>query len=154
MIQRIQSVYLLITSLLTGNLFFSSMGKIANEEGMFELKFLGLTRITESQPSEVVFSTWPLMLLIALTTLVSLVSIFLYKNRFTQIRICGLNIVLLAGLTGLSLYTLHSLASSIEGSLSYTFAIFLPLIGIVLTILAIRAIGRDEALIRSVDRLR
>ena len=84
----------------------------------------------------------------------SVLTIFLFKKRFLQIRICGLNIGLLAGLTGLILYTLHSLGKNIEGTLNYSISMFLPILGIILTILAIRAIGRDEALIKSVDRLR
>ena len=154
MIQRIQSLYLLITALLTGSLFFTPMGYISGEQGIYALKFMGLTDITNPEQPNIVFSTWPLTVLIVLTTVMSLLAIFLFKNRLLQIRVCGINIGLLAGLSGLILYTAHTMASNIEGTLTYSIPMFLPLLGIILTILAIRAIGRDEALIRSVDRLR
>ena len=154
MIQRIQSIYLLITTLLTGNLMFSTMGTISSEQGIFALKFLGLIDITNPQQPTIVFSFFPLMVLIVVTTLMSVLTIFLFKKRFFFFFLCGLNIGLLAGLTGLILYTLHSLGKNIEGTLNYSISMFLPILGIILTILAIRAIGRDEALIKSVDRLR
>ena len=154
MIQRIQSVYLLITALLTGNLIFSTMGTISGEQGIFALKFMGLTDITNPENPNIVVSTWPLTVLIILTTVLSLLAIFLYKNRILQIRVCGINIGLLAGLTGLILYTAHTLANTVEGTLTHSISMFLPLLGLILTLLAIRSIGRDEALIRSVDRLR
>ncbi len=154
MIQRIQSVYLLITAILTGNLMFLSMGNIAGKDGIFALKFLGLCDITNPAQATVVFPTWPLAILIVLTTALSLISIFMYKKRLLQLRVCSINTVLLAGLTGLILYTAHSMTNAINGTLSYTLPAFLPLLGIVLTILAIKAIGRDEMLIKSVDRIR
>lgn len=154
MIQRIQSVYLLVTALLTGNLFFTSMGTLSGEQGIFVLKFLGLTDVTNTGQAEIVFTTWPLTVLVVLTTLMSLMAIFLFNNRLLQIRVCGINIGLLAGLSGLILYTAHTMASNLQCTLTYNLPMFLPLPGILLTILAIRAIGRDEALVRSVDRLR
>lgn len=54
MIQRIQSIYLLITTLLTGNLMFSTMGTISSEQGIFALKFLGLIDITNPQQPTIV----------------------------------------------------------------------------------------------------
>ena len=41
-----------------------------------------------------------------------------------------------------------------EGDFVYKLPIVFPVINIILTYLAIRAIGRDEALVRSLDRLR
>lgn len=154
MIQRIQSLYLLIAAIITANLTYVSMGNISGKDGVFALKFLGLYDITNPENIQVIVSTWPLSALIVLTTLLSLITIFLFKNRMLQVRICGINTVLQAGLTGLILYTAHTMASNIGGTLTYTLPAFLPLLGVILTILAIRAIGKDEILVRSIDRLR
>lgn len=154
MIQRIQTVYLLISALMTGNLLVIPMAKAASNNGIFSLGINGITDITAAENGERLFSTWPITALIVLSTLFSLITIFFYKKRILQIRMCSINAVLMAGLTGMILYTAHSLGKHVEGVVSYSFAAFMPLIGVILTILAIRAIGKDEALIRSVNRLR
>jgi hypothetical protein len=41
-----------------------------------------------------------------------------------------------------------------DAQVSYKVSIFFPLIAVILDYLAIRAIGKDEALIRSIDRIR
>ena len=42
----------------------------------------------------------------------------------------------------------------IQGSFQPNWTIVLPIVNVILTYLAIRAIGSDEALVRSLDRLR
>ena len=44
--------------------------------------------------------------------------------------------------------------NNIEGTFSYNWPIILPLISIILTYLAVRAIGKDEAMVQSYYRLR
>lgn len=154
MIQRIQTVFLLLAAACTGSLFFISMGKLANEQGIFSLQFAGLTDLTRPDASEVIQNTWPLSVLIVLTTATTASAIFLYTRRVLQMRLCGINMGLMAGLSGLIWYTNRMLVQSVGGDLNQGIAVFLPLAAMVFTALAIRSIGRDEALIRSMDRLR
>jgi hypothetical protein len=59
---------------------------------------------------------------------------------------------LLLGLLGVLFYFLH--AGFQEVDVAYKFPMTFPLIAAVFDYLAIRAIGKDEALVRSLDRIR
>ena len=83
----------------------------------------------------------------------SLISMFLFKNRKSQFMLGRLNIILNFFLLGLFVY--QSLNVSGETNVSEKgIGIFLPIISIVLLVLANKAIKKDEDLVKSVDRLR
>ena len=76
-----------------------------------------------------------------------------------QIRLCVSAIVLLVGsaaFIGLYCYRLCDLLASLEGDKVFTlgFASLMPVVAIIPVVLAIRGIARDEALVRSLDRIR
>lgn len=58
------------------------------------------------------------------------------------------------GYIGLNYYYIKSFANQLNSVISYQIIVVFPLISAILTYLAIRAIGKDEALIRSLDRIR
>jgi hypothetical protein len=108
---------------------------IENEEGMYLL-------------------TYPPMILLIIIVLVSFISIFLYKKRIFQMRINFINIMLMLGYLGLNYYYIHNFSTQLDGIVSYHVTAIFPIISAIITYLAIRAIGKDEALIRSMDRIR
>ena len=67
-------------------------------------------------------------------------------------RVLGFTIILLIGLFGLFFYFAY--AGFDGATTSFKIPVSFPLIAAILDYLAIRNIGKDEALIRSVDRLR
>ncbi len=105
---------------------------------------------------------FPILTILAAALVVILaVALFSYKNRPRQIKLCAtaffLNIILL----GLLFLGPDIMASHIEPTLkeanrlvSYRWLCFLPFGSLILTNLASRAIKKDEALVRSADRLR
>jgi hypothetical protein len=58
------------------------------------------------------------------------------------------------GYLGLNYYYIQSFTNQLNGVVSYKITVVFPFVSAVLTYLAIRAIGKDEALIRSMDRIR
>jgi Flp pilus assembly pilin Flp len=96
--------------------------------------------------------------LIAVNFLASFVTIFLFKKRMLQLRISVFNAVLLVLLyfvLGGTFYLDFLTEMPLDGfATSYGFSLIIPLVNIILTVLAIRGIGADEALVRSLDRLR
>lgn len=153
MIQRIQTAFLIIATIL---LVFVALFPLAEllgtaSEAVYELSFKGL--LSESAPS-VDFSSLPLSILIALCLILTVVIIFLFKKRMIQIRLCIINIVLLVGLNGLMLYYVREAQKLLHANASYSIIFIFPLVSAILVFLALRAIARDEALIRSLDRLR
>ena len=95
MIQRIQTLYLvaivalMITALLTPLAYFAA-GSNIYELFAFEL-------VSQSGDDASAQSTMYMGIIVALATIVPLVTIFLYKNRMLQIRLCAVELVLLVG---------------------------------------------------------
>ena len=132
MLQRIQSVYLLLAGLVSGILsYFFPTG--FDKVGTFDLP--------------VVYEAF------LISALLSFLIIFLFKNRQLQFVLGRLNIVLNFILLGVFVY--WSLTIPGENSFSEKgIGKLLPIISIVLLVLANKAIKRDEQLVKSVDRLR
>jgi membrane protease YdiL (CAAX protease family) len=136
MLQRIQTIYLLISAGISGGLIFvvhlwttiNETQFYAREEMLYFGLFLGSTAL-------------------------ALIAIFMYKNRQTQFVLGRLNIILNFILLGLFVY--QSLKVSGETSVSEKgIGMLLPIFSIVFLVLANKAIKKDEDLVKSVDRLR
>ena len=136
MIQRIQSVYLLLSGLLIGALYY-----------WFPLVY-------DEAGNAVIDRNEPLVLgLIAASVVLALISIFNFKKRKLQFVINRLNI--LSNFVLLGVYVYRSLALSGGTFVSEKgIGVLFPIISIVFLVLANKAIKRDEDLVKSVDRLR
>jgi hypothetical protein len=154
MIQRIQTAFLLIATMFIGFLLFFPIAEIISPEHaeVYKLGFRGLQSETNSIPLGL--SVLPLSLLIAICLIISFFTIFLYKKRMVQVRLSIFNIIIHLGLQGLAFYYVKAAQSFISGEVSYTLFFVFPVVSAILIFLALRAISRDEALVRSLDRLR
>jgi hypothetical protein len=85
--------------------------------------------------------------------LLSLITMFLYKNRQHQFVLGRLNIILNFVLLGVLVYQSQILSGG-TAVLEKGIGMIIPLVSIVLIALANKAIKRDEDLVKSVDRLR
>jgi peptidoglycan/LPS O-acetylase OafA/YrhL len=131
MLQRIQTLFLLAAlGLLTG-MFFSPMVTYIDETIFYR-------------------SSWMLLFFLILCSAVAFITIFLYRHRMAQIRLCLFNSIVLLGLQGIIIY--YMITAEPGGVFSLTVAF--PLIALILLVLAIRYIGRDEAMVKSLNRLR
>lgn len=143
MIQRIQSVYLVMATVSSGVMIF--------------LLNLWYNRITDIKAYDLLFqndiSLTLVPVLFVLSAFVSFVTIFKFKNRKLQMKLGRLTILINLILLGLFVYLLQTLSG--EASVSEKdIGMFLPLLTILLVLLANRAIKKDEDLVKSVDRLR
>ena len=125
MIQRIQTLYLLIVFLMTTVLLYYSQ-QWEEASSMFDYK---------------VFLLSPIL---------TLLTIVLFKKRTIQVI---LSVLLIAIQLIIVAYYVYYLMEGTRFELSY-FAIVISLVSICLLFLARRAILKDEALVRSVDRIR
>lgn len=144
MIQRIQTLYLLIAAIASGGfIFVFNLWTNSAAEKVFVLDLFATTSTLQK--------TIPVLFLVAAFILLS--SIFLFKNRklqFVWVRIVILiHLFLLGILIYLSLTLSGETAVSLKG-----IGMFLPVIVILLCVLANKAIRKDENLVKSVDRLR
>jgi len=147
MIQRIQSVYLSISILLIGLLFFLPFAEIGKDGAIYLFNFKGI--LLDGVVKE---TGWVISVLMFVIIGLHILAIFSYKNRKQQIKIVYSAILVMLGLLGAFVYYTYFLFSG--ALVSFKFGVALPLVAIILDYLAIRAIGKDEALIRSIDRIR
>jgi len=143
MIQRVQTIYLLLASIVSGGLIFVFNLWNTIKEKIFVVDLF----------SREVFTLKVIPFMFIMSAILSLVTIFLFKNRKLQFVIGRIIILINLILLGLLIYL--SLNLSGETSVSEKgIGMFLPILAILLVVLANKAIKKDEDLIKSVDRLR
>ena len=149
MIQRIQSVYLLAVMILMIICMCNPIGSIiANTNEISTFTNLCITMPDGSHD----YAPWALFAILLIVSVLSLVTIFLFKKRMLQIRLIIFSSVMLIGYYLALVAYIFMLADETTFSASWT--ICLPFISIILNWLAIRGIGADEALVKAYDRLR
>ena len=137
MLQRIQTVYLLIAFILMGILpFVFPLWKL---EGNKEFYFM----------SKMVYQV-----LFGLSTTLAILSVISFKKRQQQFVYNRLNMILNLILLGLFVYRSLNISGETPAVSEKGIGMFLPIISIVMLVLANKAIKKDEDLVKSVDRLR
>lgn len=161
MIQRIQTVYLalaIVTAICA--LLFNSVYYWADGEMVGAISSI---RLWTDSPAlaDKMSSPWPLSILLVLVVLLNVVAIFLFRKRMRQLRITLFSTILLIGyVLALAFCTwfckeqISMLLAPADISMTFGIAAFLPIVGVILNCMAIRGIRKDEALVRSLDRIR
>ncbi len=156
MIQRIQTLYLVIALVCMSLFYFISFGSIEvqTEAGITDVS-LGLYGADFTVGGEIEhYSTLPLLILLSFVVLTIVFTILLYRHRILQIRMCIFNSILALGCSGLAFFYLYQCASKYGADYSTNILVVLPIVAAILMILALRDIAKDEALVRSIDRIR
>lgn len=157
MIQRIQSVYLLLASLCGMTLFFVEFANFTADSNTFVLDFLGISITSEgtnfSPVSSMVITSFSVM-----SFLLPFVAIFLFKNRQNQLKLTYVSLALSGGVFATALFYILGISNFIppaeDLSTSYGIGLIIPLVEMVFLFLASLGINKDENLIKSLDRLR
>ena len=158
MIQRVQSIYLLLASLMAVFTFFLPYAHFyGGDVKVAEYAMFGVFNVqSDILESPGVFS-FPAWALGALTVVMPLVAIFLYKNRPLQYRIARLSyMVNLVYVVYLFFAIDRILATIFEAELRtlYHVGFYMPVAAVVMSFLAVRGIKKDEKLVKSLDRIR
>jgi len=144
MIQRIQSVYLFIAAVVSGVLLFVfNLWTLKSGEKVMVLDLIS----NES----ILLKTIPLAYFGS--AILSLIAIFLFKNRQLQFVFGRLNMLMNLYLLGVLIYVSQMVSGEMEVS-EKGIGMFLPTIAVLLLVMANKAIKKDEDLVKSVDRLR
>lgn len=156
MIQRIQTIYLLLAVLCLGAVFFTDIAHFTDAVGIkSELSLYSLDK-ADGEVEPVEFGLLPVSLY-AVAAAMLFSSILLYRNRAVQRRVIRFAYLFIIG--GLiSVWYFVSLnywdLEHTEPDLGYRAGFFLPFASIAFAMLASRAIRQDEELIKSLDRIR
>ena len=144
---------LIVTALMAVTLF-APLAWFAGEAGEFGLYAFSL----KTAAGEAVQPTVYMGVVLALACVLPFITIFLFKRRLLQLRLCVVEMVLLVG---------SAVMEGVYYFLSYrvfaeqTFhtqvlkpAVVLPLVCLLFAYLAARTVFRDELMVRAADRIR
>lgn len=158
MIQRIQTVYLSLAFIAIGLLFAFPLAQFFSETGTYIFSITGLKNMVPGEPNA--FNSMIFLPLIVVSigiALLALFTIFQYKKRLLQIKLTNFgvfgSIALIMSIFFLYIPMIEKKINIVPDYLN-SIGIYLPLIALVFTVMANRAIKRDEKLVRSADRLR
>ncbi len=161
MIQRIQSLFLLCTTIVTGLMFFMPVASvIAPDHHIYEFYTTKVIQIGNTP--EFITWNWMSLVLNAVITALAFLTIFIHKKKsktvkptlLLQLRLCFTNVVLQLGLIVLMWLQVRQIAQKTGADWSAELSFIFPLIGVIFTWLAIRGIIKDIALLKSFDRIR
>lgn len=144
MIQRVQSIWLFVAAFLSGALFIFPL-----------YHYTAAGTATASLLSA--RNEYMLLLLASLMTVVPMVAIFLFKNRKQQKGMVWISILASLGFVTVMLMKIQNLKNAVPPATNDNFALpgpIIPVAAIVFLLLALKGIRKDDALIKSVDRLR
>lgn len=175
MLQRIQTLFLLgVTILMIAFLFLPIWKKevLPTQESISVIKSTDKVKLNSFKVSYVKTDTLKdnnivaqklgetntvyIGILAILSALVAFYSIFQFKKRLLQIKLGFLNSLLLSAVLGTIFLGIKSGNELLKepGSEDFLVGFYLPIIALLLNLMANRYIKKDEALVRSVDRIR
>jgi glucan phosphoethanolaminetransferase (alkaline phosphatase superfamily) len=157
MIQRIQSVFLLLLALAMLSVLalplWHKIDGLTHQEltlTAFGFEAKGLQLPAGTGP------VWVIGVLAAASAALAMFEIFQFRNRLRQLLLGSLNLLLITATLGAAFYFSNKgeqlLNLKLEGKAQAGF--YLPTLALLLNLLANRFIRRDEQLVRSADRLR
>ncbi len=150
MIQRIQSLYLLLAAAVLMVCICLPIGSVEPQGMGVPAAFYSLG-LKQSQG----FAFHPLLFIdLVLTAALALVTVFMFKRRQLQMRLCVVGVVLC-----LLWYAVYAYCACVclpvDGAVFHVgFAACLPAVALILLLMARRGVKADEELVRSMDRIR
>lgn len=163
MIQRIQTIYMAIACVLCilclvsdlGRFFVAGVEAAAFSNFTFSVVEGGpLAQMSESGP-------WAMSILMILVVFLLIIAIMLFRKRMRQVRLLSLSSILLVGYIATYAFLAWVYNTKVEATLTpdtFSFQVtagaIYPVIVLILNAMAIHFIKKDEALVRSLDRLR
>ena len=155
MIQRIQTLYLLVIVILSAFVILSPVADLIN--GVDKLVYLlDIKGISLVQPTgnTVESRIWAFTLVSLIIPILALITIFSFKNRLKQIRVTVINMIFMLSFYVFLVLYLWPACERLHADWHLRIIAVFPLINLILSYLAIGAIGKDEKLVKSLDRLR
>jgi len=155
MIQRMQSIYLTLVLLLALlSLFGSTLHFVDASGNAIKLMTSGSLTAQDGQNAGQVANMWPVAIILILLSLLSLIAIFLFKNRKIQLIIAAGVIIMSAGLILALAWYGFNVISDFKMNLAPGKSVTIPFLILVFSVLAYRGILKDDRLVKSYDRLR
>jgi hypothetical protein len=155
MLQRVQSIYLLLAGLALFALFlFPFVHNVYVDGKPISIMVTGVFQDINGQHTHTQFFT-ALTAATAIIGLIPLAIIFLYKNRKQQIALCYSAILVIFGYSFWMAQEVKKVMGDTQiDTHNWGIGLFLSSFSILFIVFALKAIQRDEKLVKSADRLR
>ena len=154
MIQRIQTIYLLIAAVMMAIFLFVPFAQFFTPDALYRFDAMGIQTIGDPATA-LSTSTWGAFILIALTAIISFIAIFMYNNRPLQMKMCIINVFFLITVYIVIFLYILTVKDDLQAeSIVYSPYLIFPLVALMLDSIAFKAILKDEKLIRAADRIR
>lgn len=144
-IQRWQSVVLLIACAVMAFFSFGDLATVVNDLGTFPFSAMGYA----DGSAQVAASTWYFFAISLLSAILPLIAIFRYRNLRLQKRLCSISALIMAAVAVVG-FVLNMGAQQV----SYSVLAAAPFVGIIACFVARNMISSDEKKLRAVDRFR
>lgn len=156
MIQRIQTVYLFFIALMAGLTLGLPLASLINVKAnmIYTLDIRGISLIQPTGQTVLQSTTSLLTAFPAVFGVIALFVLFSYKNRVKQIRLSVINFIFMIGFYILYAFYIWMGCNDFSAEVHVKVGAIFPLIAMIFNYLAIGAIGKDEKLVKSLDRLR
>jgi cytochrome bd-type quinol oxidase subunit 2 len=158
MIQRIQSLYLLLAAIISIVVLFLTIGTIYTDEFMYTYNCFTVKEACPNGGN--ILATYYIAAALICSALLSIITIFMYKKRNKQRTFNSVNMIIYLIALILMLYVYPNVVlikkeiMASPDDLHFNYWILLSLVPAILLYLSNRAIRKDEELIRSTERLR
>ena len=157
MIQRIQTVYLILVAVL---MTLAAVLPVAEyfdvaKNIVYQLDMRGFVQLNPDRTFLSAISTNPVTFIFGIILVVTIMTIFKYKNRKQQFRLCTINFLLILIYTIVLAVVIFVGKNKLVGTeLTLKIPAVFSIVALILNYLAMRGIAKDENLVKSMDRLR
>ena len=157
MIQRVQTIYLLLAAISLGAMFFFPLASFigGDKDQLIYFVYELVSKVPGSPPSVPFYFIYPILVLAIMVILLSLFAIVQFKNRGAQLKMIRASMFLIMVMVGVFFFYCSPLLEKASGTLTeYEIGSYMPLIALLFLTLANRGVMSDIKLLRSADRLR
>ncbi len=154
-IQRWQSVLLLVAVVMMGLASFKTLATISATDFTYQFNALGFSyygEATDGAPTGYAAHSWTLFIMTITSAILPLIDIFLYRNLRLQMRVALVSILFC--ITSCAIAVVHAYNFADGASVVWTQISCAPLLALVAEIMAWQRIGADKRKIAAADRFR
>ncbi len=154
-IQRWQSLLLLVAAVMMIVFTFCSLGQVTTTDYTFNFTTMGFTyegEATDGAASGTYMSTWYFFVVSLTSAVLLLIDIFLYGNLPLQKKVAWIGILFVVA--SASIAAALGYTSIAGGSIGWSTVIICPLLAVIAALFALNRIQSDHNKLRSVDRIR
>lgn len=154
-IQRWQSVLLLVTVALMACFSFLSLGQVQTADYTYNFSCLGFSiegEPSDNSPHGFQVYTWFLFIIAVMSAILPFINIFLYKNLPLQKRMCLIEIMFI--LCAICIAGWEGYKGMAGYACSWSSLALAPFLALILMVMSWWLINKDHKLLKSVDRIR